>query len=162
MSRSRWDEHRWLLFHFSDHLCQQFLDHGYDFFALDLRKCGRSIISPNQDLYKHYFRSIEEYNEEITLSIEYILRQAQGRSKKLILYGHSTGKDFLSILAFNLSFGLGGLVVSRYGSTGPRHDEIDAMILNSPYLAPLNTSIGESVLLGMLMKLGLSKDLEDK
>lgn len=76
---------------FSDHLCQQFLDHGYDFFALDLRKCGRSIISPAQDQYRHYFTSIQEYDEEITLSIEHILKQANNKIKKLILYGHSTG-----------------------------------------------------------------------
>ena len=78
---------------FSDHLCQQLLNHGYDFFALDLRKCGRSVISPNHDHYKHYFQDITEYYEEITLSIEHILKEAKGREKKLILYGHSTGTE---------------------------------------------------------------------
>lgn len=83
---------KYFFLHFSDHFCQEFLNHGYDFFALDLRKCGRSIISPNHDLYKHYFQDITDYYEEITLSIEHILKEVKGRQKKLILYGHSTGK----------------------------------------------------------------------
>jgi alpha-beta hydrolase superfamily lysophospholipase len=76
---------------FSDHLCEQFLEHGYDFFALDLRKCGRSIISPAQDNHRHYCHDIHEYDEEITLSIEHIIKQNNNKIKKLILYGHSTG-----------------------------------------------------------------------
>jgi alpha-beta hydrolase superfamily lysophospholipase len=58
---------------------------------LDLRKCGRSIISPEQDSYKHYFSDISEYNEEVTLAIEYMIGKASDRERKLILYGHSTG-----------------------------------------------------------------------
>ena len=71
----------------------KFLEHGYDFFALDLRKCGRSIISPEQDQYRHYFADIHEYDEEITLSIEHILKQAKTKTKKLLLGGHSTGNN---------------------------------------------------------------------
>jgi alpha-beta hydrolase superfamily lysophospholipase len=81
----------YVIFFFSDHLCQHFLDDGYDFFALDLRKCGRSIISPEQDQYTHYCNDLREYDEEITLSIEHIIKQANGKNKKLILFGHSTG-----------------------------------------------------------------------
>jgi len=40
--------------------------------------------------------------------------------------------------------------------------DIDAVILNSPYLAALDTSLVESVLLGMLMKFRLSKDMDGK
>ena len=75
----------------SDHVCEKFLGQGYDFFALDLRKCGRSIISPQQGPYRHYFADIHEYDEEITLSIEHIIKNADGKPRKLILYGHSTG-----------------------------------------------------------------------
>ena len=74
-------------------MCAQFLEQGYDFFALDLRKCGRSIISPEQDYYRHYFTDIHEYDEEITLSIEHILKEAKSRTKKLVFYGHSTGNE---------------------------------------------------------------------
>ena len=77
----------------SDHVCEKFLEQGYDFFALDLRKCGRSIISPRQDPYRHYFRDIHEYDEEVTLSIEHIIQKANNKPRKLILYGHSTGNQ---------------------------------------------------------------------
>ena len=76
----------------SDHVCVKFLEQGYDFFALDLRKCGRSIISPEHDRYRHYFTDIHEYDEEITLSIEHIINEAKSKPKKLIFYGHSTGE----------------------------------------------------------------------
>lgn len=77
----------------SDHICTEFLAHGYDFFALDLRKCGRSIISPEQNQYRHYFNDIHEYDEEITLSVEHMIKQANDRAKKLLIYGHSTGNN---------------------------------------------------------------------
>jgi alpha-beta hydrolase superfamily lysophospholipase len=126
-------------------VCIQFLEHGYDFFALDLRKCGRSIISPEQDQYRHYFTDIHEYDEEITLSIEHILKEANGKTKKLIFYGHSTG----------------GLIASLYTASGPRHQDIDALILNSPYLTALDTSFTESMLESVVMKLSLSVDIPD-
>ncbi|CAF2463194.1 unnamed protein product [Rotaria sp. Silwood2] len=130
---------------FQDHVCIQFLAHGYDFFALDLRKCGRSIISPEHDQYKHYCNDLHEYDEEITLSIEHIIKEANTKSKKLILYGHSTG----------------GLIVSLYASLGTKYQDIDGLILNSPYLAPLNTTLPESVLQSMVINFRLSKDIDD-
>ena len=71
----------------------KFLEQGYNFFALDLRKCGRSIILPEQDRYRHYFTDIHEYDEEITLAIEHIIKKAKGRPKKLIFCGHSIGNE---------------------------------------------------------------------
>ncbi|CAF2057262.1 unnamed protein product [Rotaria magnacalcarata] len=132
-------------YYFHDHMCIEFLEHGYDFFALDLRKCGRSIISPAQDQYRHYFNDIHEYDEEITLSIDQIVIEANHRVKKLIVYGHSTG----------------GLIACLYGSSGLRHKEIDAIILTSPYLAALETSFTESMLLSVARTLHLTKDIDD-
>lgn len=45
---------------------------------------------------------------------------------------------------------------------GSKHADIDALILNSPYLAPLDTSTAESVLFNMMIKMGFSKDMDDK
>ncbi len=77
---------------FSDHVCERFLKHGYDFYALDLRKCGRSVISPDHDQYKHYCTDLQEYDEEITMAIEHIIKQAKTAERKILLLGHSTGK----------------------------------------------------------------------
>jgi hypothetical protein len=57
-----------------------------------MRKCGRSIISPEQDRYKHYCNDLHEYDEEITLAIEHIIKQANTKDRKILLLGHSTGK----------------------------------------------------------------------
>ena len=73
-------------------MCTRFLDFGYDFFALDMRKCGRSIISPAQDRYMHYCTDLHEYEEEISLAIEHMNKQAgEYTKKKLVLLGHSAG-----------------------------------------------------------------------
>ncbi len=79
-------------FQYSDHVCMRFLDKGYDFYALDLRKCGRSIISPEHDQYKHYCSDLREYDEEITLAIEHIINEAKTQNRKILLFGHSTGR----------------------------------------------------------------------
>ena len=57
-----------------------------------MRKCGRSIISPEQDRYKHYCNDLHEFNEEITLAIEHIIKEAKSANRKILLFGHSTGK----------------------------------------------------------------------
>ncbi len=57
-----------------------------------MRKCGRSIISPEQDQYKHYCNDLREYDEEITLAIEHIIKEAKTKDKRILLFGHSTGK----------------------------------------------------------------------
>jgi len=57
-----------------------------------MRKCGRSIISPEQDQYKHYCNDLREYDEEITLAIEYIIKEAKTKDRRILLFGHSTGK----------------------------------------------------------------------
>ena len=57
---------------------------------------------------------------------------------------------------------VGGLIASLYASSGAKRADIDAVILNSPYLTALDTSMVEAVLLRMLMRLRLSKDMDDR
>ncbi len=57
-----------------------------------MRKCGRSIISPEQDQYKHYCNDLREYDEEITLAIEHIIKEAKTKDRRILLFGHSAGK----------------------------------------------------------------------
>ena len=49
-----------------------------------------------------------------------------------------------------------------YASSGARYEDIDAVILNSPFLARLDTSWFESILGDILMKFGLSTNVPDK
>ena len=57
---------------------------------------------------------------------------------------------------------IGGLVACVYASSGAQRQAIDAVILNSPFLAQLDTSWSDSILGDMLMKFGLSTDVPDK
>ena len=52
---------------FHPHLAEAFHRENYNFFALDLRKYGRSLL-PHQ--HPNYCRDISEYYEEITTSLE--------------------------------------------------------------------------------------------
>ena len=80
--------------------------HGYNFYALDLRKYGRSLL-PNQDAF--YCRSLDEYFADIDTAIALIQKEG---SREIILMGHSTG----------------GLISSYYLAP------VVGLALNSPFL----------------------------
>lgn len=97
---------------FQAHVAEKFNENGYDFYALDLRKYGRSLL-PHQ--HPNYCRDIKEYYEEIDRSLEIIQEETD---KEIILLGHSTG----------------GLIAASYLNDGTYRNQIDKLILNSPFL----------------------------
>lgn len=99
---------------FHEHVAEAFHEQGYNFYALDLRKYGRSLLAHQ---HPNYCRSITEYFEEIDRSIE-IIRSETDTDEKLLILGHSTG----------------GLIASVYQNTGEYRDQVDGLILNSPFL----------------------------
>ncbi len=103
--------HGFVDYFFHPHLAQQFLDHQFDFYALDLRKYGRALRAGQ---HPNYCKDIYEYFEEISIAIERI--KLRGASS-VILLGHSTG----------------GLIASHYLQWGEHRDDINALILNSPF-----------------------------
>jgi alpha-beta hydrolase superfamily lysophospholipase len=86
---------------------------GCDFFAVDLRRYGRSL--PEGHKYPNFANSLDEYFEEITESIRLI--ESEGYTF-VLLNGHSTG----------------ALTAARYLQDGPRRRVVDAAFLNSPFL----------------------------
>lgn len=94
---------REMAFHFSES--------GYNFYALDLRKYGRSYL-PHQKF--NDIRDLKSYYEELNLSIKTI--HSEG-SRRLILMGHSTG----------------GLVATLYAKDNAGKGMFDGVILNSPF-----------------------------
>jgi len=92
---------------FQRHMAERFAAEGYAFYALDLRKHGRSM-RPHQ--HPNFCKSVSEYYADITRAIDEI-------GEPVLLAGHSTG----------------GLVCSVYAHEGERRDAVRALWLNSPF-----------------------------
>ncbi len=113
---------------FQDEMAKKFNAEGYHFYALDLRKYGRSHLS-HQKL--NNVRSLLEYDEEITLALQ-IMRSEN--NNQTILMGHSTG----------------GLIVTNYAKNHENSPLFNGVICNSPFyefnLSLLKRNIGIPVL----------------
>jgi alpha-beta hydrolase superfamily lysophospholipase len=97
---------------FQAHMAEAYTARGYSFYALDLRKYGRSL-RPGQT--PNFCRDVHEYFAEITAAID-VITIADGHGW-LLLSGHSTG----------------GLIASLYAHEGPRRARVSALMLNSPF-----------------------------
>ena len=86
---------------------------GCDFFALDLRKYGRSL--PLHYKYPNFAKNLDEYYPEITKALTMIRGEGY---PFVILNGHSTG----------------ALTAARYLQDGKERSVVDAAFLNSPFL----------------------------
>lgn len=86
--------------------------HGYNFYAMDLRKYGRSIL-PNQDPF--FCKSLTEYFADIDTALATI--RSEG-NEKVLLMAHSTG----------------GLITPLYLHSRKDNKPVDGLILNSPFL----------------------------
>ena len=77
--------HGFIDYFFQTEMAEQFNQHGYDFYALDLRKYGRSHL-PHQHWYN--VRNLSEYDAEISAALEQF---AAEQHDSVILCCHSTG-----------------------------------------------------------------------
>ncbi|HEX6685936.1 MAG TPA: alpha/beta hydrolase, partial [Candidatus Limnocylindrales bacterium] len=100
---------------FQTHLADFFVALGFDFYALDLRKYGRSL-RPHQTA--NFVRSMAEHFPEIDEAVK-IVKSEDGH-ETLVLFAHSTGGLIASLWAH-----------ARSASTGVLR--IDGLILNSPF-----------------------------
>ncbi|QDP98393.1 alpha/beta hydrolase [Microlunatus elymi] len=106
--------HGWNDYFFQTHLGDFFADHGYDFYAVDLRRYGRSL---REGQLQGYISALNHYTEELDAAIKIINSEGPaGERDQLILSGHSTG----------------GLIASLYAADRP--GSVDGIILNSPWL----------------------------
>lgn len=103
--------HGYIDYFFHPHVTDEFHKNHFDFYALDLRRYGRSLMSHQKP---NYCKSIDEYFEEITIALNKIQKQ----HKNIYLLGHSTG----------------GLIASCYMNRGEKKKDIKGLILNSPFL----------------------------
>ncbi|MBO1901284.1 alpha/beta hydrolase [Leucobacter weissii] len=104
--------HGWSDYFFQRGLARFWTERGARFYALDLRKYGRSL-RPGQT--PGYIEDLAEYDAEIDLALA-TMRGERDRPRRLLLLGHSTG----------------GLVLSLWADRHPGVAE--ALVLNSPWL----------------------------
>lgn len=116
---------------FQSELGDKFTEKGYNFYAIDLRKYGRSIINGQN---KFEVRDLKEYFTEIDSAIHII---KENKCDEIILIGHSTG----------------GLIASYYIMETHNKECIDALILNSPFLDFNLSKLEEDYLLPIVSKI---------
>ncbi len=105
--------HGFIDYFFQSHVADAFNGAGYNFYALDLRKHGRSLA---RAAHPNFCRDFKEYFPEITSAIDIIT--AVEHHEAVILNAHSTG----------------ALTGTLYAKIGDRQDRVTRLILNSPFL----------------------------
>jgi len=102
--------HGWSDYFFQKRLARFWTSRGARFFALDLRKYGRSL-QPHQT--PGFITNLDEYDADIAAALE---ARGDADGRRLVLFGHSTG----------------GLILSLWASRHP--EAASALILNSPWV----------------------------
>ncbi|HKQ29219.1 MAG TPA: alpha/beta hydrolase [Burkholderiales bacterium] len=92
---------------FQRHMAERFAAEGYAFYAIDLRKHGRSMRAHQ---HPNFCKRLSEYYADIAAAIEAI-------GEPVLLAGHSTG----------------GLIAALYAHEAPGRDSVKALWLNSPF-----------------------------
>lgn len=101
--------HGWNDYFFQTHLADHLAEHGLDFYALDLRRYGRSL-RPGQ--HRGFITDLADYFVELDAAMDLI----SAEHEQIVLMGHSTG----------------GLIAALYAAE--RTERICGLILNSPWL----------------------------
>jgi alpha-beta hydrolase superfamily lysophospholipase len=95
---------------FQTHLADFYLERGFDFYALDLRKYGRSLL-PHQTA--NFALSMSDYFEEIDEAVRII----RADHDILLVNGHSTG----------------GLITALWADRVKGEGKVQGLFLNSPF-----------------------------
>ena len=101
--------HGWNDYFFQTHLADHLTDIGFDFYAIDLRRYGRSL---RRGHLRGFITDLDDYGLELGAAADAIAENHD----QLVLMGHSTG----------------GLITSLWA--GKNSGRIDGLILNAPWL----------------------------
>ena len=111
--------HGWNDYFFQQDLARYWHGQGAAFYALDLRKYGRSL---REHQTPNYVDDLATYDEELDAAIT-LIRHDLGRHARVMVMGHSTG----------------GLIAVLWAERRP--DEVSALVLNSPWLELTGSSV---------------------
>lgn len=102
--------HGWNDYFFQRHLADEMAELGYDFYAVDLRRYGRSLRARQ---LAGYIADLRDYFVELDAAVEIIRDEGHD---EIVLMGHSTG----------------GLTAVLYADERP--ESFSALVLNAPWL----------------------------
>jgi alpha-beta hydrolase superfamily lysophospholipase len=123
--------HGWNDYFFQAHLAESLAGLGFDFYALDLRRYGRSL---RRGQLFGFVTDLDHYGEELGLAADIIAEDHD----ELLLMGHSTG----------------GLVAALWADLNP--DRVSGVVLNSPWLDLQCSAIFRTVGTPVIDRLGSS------
>lgn len=103
--------HGFVDYFFHDHVAGHFAARGFDFYAVDLRRYGRSLREGD---IPWFTTDLTEYYEELDAAVARIRDEGHER---IVVLAHSTG----------------GLIAPLWLNDRP-HPEVRALVLNSPWL----------------------------
>lgn len=125
--------HGWSDYFFQHELARFFADRGVAFYALDLRKYGRSLRSWQTP---GYVANLSDYDDDITAALEALTEDVVARSgmrpANITLMAHSTG----------------ALVASLWAHRFP--GRVSSLILNSPWLDTQGSALLRTTTQGLL------------
>ena len=101
--------HGWNDYFFQTHLADHLADLGFDFYAVDLRRYGRSL---RRGHLRGFITDLDDYAVELDAAADVIAEDHD----ELLLMGHSTG----------------GLIAALWAAQ--HRDRISGLVLNSPWL----------------------------
>jgi alpha-beta hydrolase superfamily lysophospholipase len=113
--------HGYTDYFFHTELADHFAGRGLAFYAMDLRKCGRSS-RPGQT--PHFTTDLARYDRELDRALE-VIREQTG-SARVLVYGHSAGGLIVSLWLDRLR--------RRRSSGGTAAAGVAGLVLNSPFL----------------------------
>jgi alpha-beta hydrolase superfamily lysophospholipase len=128
--------HGFVDYFFHPHVADFYAAQGMDFYALDLRKHGRSLAAHQTP---NFCADLGEYYEEIDEAIR-LVRAEDGHSR-VLLSGHSTG----------------GLVASLWAHDRRADGLIDALVLNSAFFDFNEPWVTREVVSPLTVRLGRSR-----
>jgi alpha-beta hydrolase superfamily lysophospholipase len=123
--------HGWNDYFFQVHLADHLSALGFDFYALDLRRYGRSL---RRGHLVGFITDLDDYGEELGAAADLIAAEHD----ELLLMGHSTG----------------GLIAALWAGRNP--ERISGLVLNSPWLDLQGSSIFRALGAPVIDRLGSS------
>ncbi|HXD28468.1 MAG TPA: alpha/beta hydrolase [Arthrobacter sp.] len=120
--------HGWTDYFYNPELARYWSDRGYRFYALDLRRYGRSLRAWQTP---GFATDLTEYDDDIQAALEAI-REDVGKLGRVVVIAHSTG----------------GLTASLWANRHP--GVLSALVLNSPWLEMQGSWLVRNAAAGLL------------